>query len=183
MIQVIIYQLFFTFVAYIEYSSNNHIKIHIINYMRAVIQRVNFASVSVNEKIKSEIKKGLLVLVGIEESDNKEDIQWLSNKITQLRIFDDENGVMNLSVKEINGEILAISQFTLHAKTKKGNRPSYQQAAKPEISIPIYNTFVEQLGADLGNEIKTGEFGAYMKVSLENDGPVTIIIDTKNKSL
>ena len=149
--------------------------------MRAVIQRVNYASVAIENKKKSSIEKGLLVLVGIEGADTKEDIIWLSNKITQLRIFDDTEGVMNLSVKEIDGEILAISQFTLHAKTKKGNRPSYQQAAKPEISIPIYNQFIEQLGNDLGKEIKTGEFGAYMKVLLENDGPVTIIIDTKNK--
>lgn len=150
--------------------------------MKAVIQRVNHASVSIDDKIKSAIKKGLLILIGIEDADNSEDIKWLSNKITQLRIFDDENGVMNLSVKDIDGEILTISQFTLHAKTKKGNRPSYQQAAKPEISIPIYKEFVEQLRLDLGKEIKTGEFGAYMKVALENDGPVTIIIDTKNKS-
>ncbi len=149
--------------------------------MRTVIQRVNHASVSIGNKIKSSINKGLLILVGIEETDNIEDITWLSNKITQLRIFDDENGVMNLSVKEINGGILTISQFTLHAKTKKGNRPSYIQAAKPDISIPLYKKFVEQLGSDLGKVIKTGEFGAYMKVALENDGPVTIIIDTKNK--
>ncbi len=150
--------------------------------MKAVIQRVNYASVTVNSKVKSAIEKGLLILVGIEESDNLEDINWLSNKITQLRIFDDKDGVMNLSVKNIDGEILTISQFTLHAKTKKGNRPSYQQAAKPEVSIPLYKNFVEQLGFDLGKEIQTGEFGAYMKVSLENDGPVTIIIDTKNKA-
>jgi len=150
--------------------------------MKAIIQRVNSSSVTINTVVKSEIGKGLLILVGIEETDNIEDIKWLSNKITQLRIFDDSDGVMNLSVKEIDGEILAISQFTLHAKTKKGNRPSYQKAAKPEISIPLYEKFVEQLGRDLGKEIKTGEFGAYMKVNLENDGPVTIIIDTKNKS-
>ena len=150
--------------------------------MRVVIQRVNQASVSVNENLKAEIKKGLLILVGIEEADNNEDIIWLSNKITQLRIFDDENGVMNLSIKDIDGEILTISQFTLHAKTKKGNRPSYQQAAKPEISIPLYEQFVKQLEIDLGKEIKTGKFGAYMKVNLENDGPVTIIIDSKNKT-
>ena len=148
--------------------------------MRAVIQRVNYASVTVDAKVKSAIDKGLLILVGIEESDNNDDINWLCNKITQLRIFDDNKGVMNLSVKDIDGEILTISQFTLHAKTKKGNRPSYQQAAKPEVSIPLYEKFIEQLGYDLGKEIKTGEFGAYMKVSLENDGPVTIIIDTKN---
>ena len=150
--------------------------------MRAVIQRVNYASVSIDSKVKSEISRGLLLLIGIEDSDTNDDIQWLSNKITQLRIFDDKDGVMNLSIKDINGEILTISQFTLYAKTKKGNRPSYQQAAKPEVSVPLYKKFVEQLGLDLGKEIKTGEFGAYMKVSLENDGPVTIIIDTKNKA-
>lgn len=149
--------------------------------MKAVIQRVNHASVAVNGSLKTEIKKGLLILVGIEDADNTEDISWLSNKITRLRIFDDDEGVMNLSVKDIDGEILTISQFTLHAKTKKGNRPSYIQAAKPEISVPLYEQFVRQLGSDLGREIKTGEFGAYMKVALENDGPVTIIIDTKNK--
>jgi D-tyrosyl-tRNA(Tyr) deacylase len=150
--------------------------------MRTVIQRVTHASVSIDSKVKSEINNGLLVLIGIEESDTFEDINWLSNKITQLRIFDDDEGIMNLSVKDIDGEILAISQFTLHAKTKKGNRPSYQQAAKPEISIPLYEKFVEQLSKDLGKEVLTGEFGALMKVALENDGPVTIIIDTKNKA-
>lgn len=150
--------------------------------MKAVVQRVNFASVSINGKTKSKINKGLLLLIGIEDADNEEDIKWLSNKITQLRIFDDSDGIMNLSVKDIDGEILTISQFTLHAKTKKGNRPSYQHAAKPEISIPLYEQFVNQLGLDLGKEVKTGEFGAYMKVNLENDGPVTIIIDTKNKA-
>ena len=150
--------------------------------MRVVIQRVNHASVTVENKVISEIKTGLLILVGIEDADNKEDIEWLSNKITQLRIFDDQDGVMNLSVKDVDGEILAISQFTLHAKTKKGNRPSYQQAAKPEVSVPLYKQFIEQLGKDLGKDIKTGEFGAYMKVALENDGPVTIIIDSKQKA-
>ena len=150
--------------------------------MKVVIQRVNQASVTVEEKLKSEIKNGLLILVGIENEDNEDDINWLSNKITQLRIFDDKDGVMNLSVKDVDGDILTISQFTLHAKTKKGNRPSYQQAAKPEISVPLYKKFVKQLGKDLGKEIKTGEFGAYMKVALENDGPVTIIIDSKNKA-
>ena len=149
--------------------------------MRAVIQRVSNASVSINNHVKSEIKTGLLLLIGIEESDNNEDIVWLSNKITQLRIFDDKDEVMNLSVKDINGEILAVSQFTLHAKIKKGNRPSYIQAAKPEISIPIYNQFIEQLKFDLGKDIKTGEFGAHMNIELINDGPVTILIDTKNK--
>jgi len=150
--------------------------------MRVVIQRVNHASVSVDKQLKSEIKKGLLILVGIEDEDNNDDISWLSNKITQLRIFDDQDGVMNLSVKDVDGDILTISQFTLHAKTKKGNRPSYIQAAKPDVSIPLYEKFVKQLSDDLGKEVKTGEFGAYMKVALENDGPVTIIIDTKNKS-
>jgi D-aminoacyl-tRNA deacylase len=149
--------------------------------MKAVIQRVNKASVSINGKVKSSIKKGLLILVGIENADSPADIEWLSNKITQLRIFNDQEGVMNLSIKEADGEILTISQFTLHAKTKKGNRPSYIHAAKPEVSIPLYNQFVEQLARDLGKEIKTGEFGAYMNVALENDGPVTIIVDTKNK--
>jgi len=149
--------------------------------MRAVIQRVNHASVTIRNKIKSKIEKGLLVLIGIENDDNSEDIQWLSNKITQLRIFDDPDGIMNLSVKDIDGEILAISQFTLHAKTKKGNRPSYQQAAKPDVSVPMYNQFIKQLEIDLAKSVKTGDFGAYMKVALENDGPVTIIIDTKNK--
>ena len=151
--------------------------------MRVVIQRVNHAAVTVRNKKKSEINLGLLILVGIENEDNFDDIEWLSNKIVQLRIFDDQEGIMNLSIKDINGEILTISQFTLHAKTKKGNRPSYQKAAKPEISIPLYKKFVEQLESDLGKKVKTGEFGAYMKVNLENDGPVTIIIDTKNKSL
>ncbi|MEE4197322.1 MAG: D-aminoacyl-tRNA deacylase [Bacteroidales bacterium] len=150
--------------------------------MRAVIQRVTEASVSIEKKIKSSIRRGLFVLIGIEEADTDEDIQWLSHKITQLRIFDDKDGVMNLSVKDIDGEILAISQFTLHAKTKKGNRPSYQHAAKPEVAIPLYHKFIDQLGADLGKEIKTGEFGAYMQISFTNDGPVTIIIDTKNKA-
>lgn len=149
--------------------------------MRAVIQRVSKASVSIEKKLKSEINTGLLLLIGIEENDNSEDINWLSSKIVQLRIFDDENGVMNLSVKDMNGEILAISQFTLHAKVKKGNRPSYIQAAKPEIAIPLYNQFIQQLSFDLGKEIKTGEFGANMQVELINDGPVTILIDTKNK--
>lgn len=160
------------------------IYLHITNKilkMKAVIQRVSEASVTIDNKIKSEIKLGLLLLIGIEEADNTDDIQWLSNKICQLRIFNDETGVMNLSVKDIDGEILAISQFTLHAKIKKGNRPSYIQAAKPEIAIPLYNQFVEQISFDLGKNIKTGEFGAHMAVELINDGPVTIIVDTKNK--
>jgi D-aminoacyl-tRNA deacylase len=149
--------------------------------MRAVIQRVSRASVSINQIIKAEIKQGLLVLVGIEESDNSEDVDWMYAKIAKLRIFDDENGIMNLSIMDVSGEILSISQFTLLAKTKKGNRPSYIQAARPEIAIPLYNEFNQKLGSALGNEIKTGEFGANMQIELVNDGPVTIIIDTKNK--
>ncbi len=149
--------------------------------MRVVVQRVNKASVSINGIIKSSIAKGLLILIGIEEADTLEDAQWLSAKISKLRIFDDQDGVMNLSVKDVAGEILSISQFTLHAKTKKGNRPSYIKAAKPEISVPLYDTFNKLLASELNKEVKTGEFGANMQVSLENDGPVTIIIDTKNK--
>jgi D-tyrosyl-tRNA(Tyr) deacylase len=149
--------------------------------MRAVIQRVIKASVTIDEKIHSQIGNGLLVLVGIEETDTNEDIQWLSAKIVNLRIFNDENGVMNVSVKEVNGEILVISQFTLHASTKKGNRPSYIKAGKPDIAIPFYEKFLLQLSNDLGKQVKAGIFGADMKVELLNDGPVTIIIDTKNK--
>jgi D-tyrosyl-tRNA(Tyr) deacylase len=149
--------------------------------MKAVIQRVSRASVSINNKIKSEIGAGLLVLVGIEEADNDSDIEWLCNKIVQLRIFDDNSGVMNLSVRDTGGSILAISQFTLHARTKKGNRPSYIKAAPPEVAIPLYNDFVKRLSALLGREIGTGEFGAMMQIELVNDGPVTIIIDTKEK--
>ena len=149
--------------------------------MRALIQRTKYASVTIEGKCKSAIKQGLLVLVGIEESDEKEDIEWLCKKIVNLRIFDDENGVMNRSVLDINGEILVVSQFTLHASTKKGNRPSYIRAAKPEISIPLYETFCKELSISLGKEVGTGEFGADMKVELLNDGPVTIWMDTKNK--
>lgn len=149
--------------------------------MRIVIQRVLEASVVIENKVTSKIDKGLLILIGIEEADTDEDVKWLSSKVVNLRIFDDENGVMNLSVKDIDGEIIVVSQFTLHASTKKGNRPSYIKAAKPDISIPLYERFVSQLQNDLGKEIGTGEFGADMKVSLCNDGPVTIIIDTKNK--
>ena len=149
--------------------------------MRAVIQRVSRASVSINNKIKSEIGAGLLVLTGIEDADNDSDIEWLCSKIVQLRIFNDHNGVMNLSVQDTGGSILAISQFTLHARTKKGNRPSYIKAAPPEIAIPLYNDFVKRLTALLGREIGTGEFGAMMQIELVNDGPVTIIIDTKEK--
>ena len=149
--------------------------------MRVVIQRVSRASVTIDGYVKSLISNGLLVFVGVEDADRQEDVQWLSNKITQLRVFNDDNDVMNLSIKDIDGELLVISQFTLHAKTKKGNRPSYISAAKPEISIPMYKAFVEQLSKDLGNEVQTGEFGAHMDVELVNDGPVTIIIDTKNR--
>jgi D-tyrosyl-tRNA(Tyr) deacylase len=149
--------------------------------MRALIQRVANSSVSIEGKIKSSIGKGLLVLVGIEEADTDEDVQWLSQKIVNLRIFADAEGVMNLSVKEIDGEILVISQFTLHAATKKGNRPSYIKAAKPDIAIPIYEKFVKQIENDLGKKIGTGEFGADMQVELINDGPVTIWMDSKNK--
>ena len=149
--------------------------------MRAVVQRVTQAGVSIDGKLRSSIGQGLLVFIGIEEPDGQEDITWLSGKICRMRIFDDAAGVMNLSVTEINGEILVISQFTLHASTRKGNRPSYMRAARPETAIPLYEKFVNQLGSDLGKEVKTGEFGAMMQVSLINDGPVTIVIDTKTK--
>lgn len=149
--------------------------------MRVVIQRVSHASVHIQGSLFSEIGKGLLILVGIEDADNQEDINWLSSKIINLRIFDDENGVMNFSVKDIDGEILAVSQFTLYASTKKGNRPSYIKSAKPTISEPLYEQFVAQLEADLQKKIKTGKFGADMKINLCNDGPVTIIIDSKNR--
>ncbi len=149
--------------------------------MRVVIQRVSEASVSVEESVVGQIAEGLLVLVGIEDADTWEDIEWLSNKITNLRIFNDENGVMNGNVKDRNGNILLISQFTLHAATKKGNRPSYMKASKPDIAIPLYEKMIAQLEADLGRKIETGVFGADMKVRSLNDGPVTIIIDSKNK--
>jgi D-tyrosyl-tRNA(Tyr) deacylase len=149
--------------------------------MKAVIQRVSKASVKTDKGIISEIGKGLMILIGIEEADNREDIDWLCNKIVQLRIFNDSKGVMNLSILETGGEILAISQFTLHAKTKKGNRPSYIRAANPDIAIPLYNSFIKSLSQLLGREVKTGIFGAMMQVGLTNDGPVTIIIDTKNR--
>ena len=149
--------------------------------MRAVIQRVGHANVVVNGIMRSQIGAGLLIFLGIEESDNLQDIEWLCGKITRLRIFNNEKGVMNISVTEIDGEIMVISQFTLHASTKKGNRPSYIRSAKPEIAIPIYNEFIHHLENEFGKQIKTGEFGAMMKISLLNDGPVTIIIDTKNK--
>lgn len=149
--------------------------------MRAVVQRVLQANVVIDDIIKSEIKKGLLVFVGIEDADTMEDIEWLSNKIINLRIFDDENRVPNISVKDIDGDILAVSQFTLHASTKKGNRPSYLKASKAEIAIPLYEKFIIQLANDLGKIIHTGKFGADMKVELINDGPVTICVDTKNR--
>lgn len=149
--------------------------------MKAVIQRVTSASVTIENSISAEIKSGLLVFVGIETADSQEDIQWLCSKITNLRIFADEEGVMNKSVKEINGEILVVSQFTLQASTKKGNRPSYIKAARPEISIPLYEAFLAQMEIDLGKPIQSGVFGADMKVGLLNDGPVTILMDTKNK--
>ena len=149
--------------------------------MRAVIQRVSKASVTINNKIKSSIESGLLVLLGIEDADRDEDIEWLSSKIVNLRIFADENGVMNKSILDIDGEILVVSQFTLHASYKKGNRPSYIYAAKPDIAIPLYEYFCQALTTALGKEIGTGEFGADMKVELLNNGPVTICMDTKNK--
>ena len=149
--------------------------------MKAVIQRVTEASVTIENEIVAQINQGLLILIGIEEADNQEDINWLTTKIANLRIFADENEVMNLSVKDINGDIIVVSQFTLQASTKKGNRPSYIKAAKPEIAIPLYEKFVSQMENELSKKIHTGQFGADMKVALVNDGPVTIIIDTKNK--
>ena len=149
--------------------------------MRVVIQKVTQASVSMENQIVASIDKGLLVLVGIEDGDTNEDIAWLSSKIVNLRVFDDDNGVMNLSVKEVEGEVLIVSQFTLHASTKKGNRPSYIKAARPEVAIPIYEAFIKQVESLLGKRVPTGQFGAMMQVSLCNDGPVTILIDTKNK--
>jgi len=149
--------------------------------MRVVIQKVTQASVSIENQIVGSIDKGLLVLVGIEDGDTNEDIAWLSSKIVNLRVFDDDNGVMNLSVKEVDGEVLIVSQFTLHASTKKGNRPSYIKAARPEVAIPIYEAFIKQVESLLGKRVPTGQFGAMMQVSLCNNGPVTILIDTKNK--
>ena len=149
--------------------------------MRVVIQKVTQASVSIENQIVASIDKGLLVLVGIEDGDTNEDIAWLSSKIVNLRVFDDDNGVMNLSVKEVEGEVLIVSQFTLHASTKKGNRPSYIKAARPEVAIPIYEAFIKRVETLLGKRVPTGQFGAMMQVSLCNDGPVTILIDTKNK--
>lgn len=149
--------------------------------MKVVIQRVTRANVKADGKITGEIGEGLLVLLGIEDADTDEDIQWLSNKIVNLRIFNDENGVMNRSLIDVGGNILLVSQFTLHASTKKGNRPSYIKASKPEFAVPMYEKMVQQLEKDIGKKIQTGIFGADMKVELLNDGPVTIVIDTKNK--
>jgi D-aminoacyl-tRNA deacylase len=149
--------------------------------MIAVIQRVSEASVTMDGNVKAKIEKGLLVLLGIEEADNEEDIEWLALKIANLRIFNDENGIMNVSVIDAGGNIILVSQFTLQASTKKGNRPSYIKAAKPEIAIPIYERMISSLQTTLGKRIQTGEFGADMKISLVNDGPVTIVIDTKNR--
>lgn len=149
--------------------------------MRIVLQRVSQASVSIDNKINAAIKEGILILLGIEDADTSEDIEWLCNKIVKMRIFNDENGVMNLSLQDINGEALVISQFTLHASTKKGNRPGYIKAAKPEVAIPLYEEFVREFEKSLGKKVGTGIFGADMKVSLLNDGPVTILLDSKNK--
>ncbi|MBN8640317.1 MAG: D-tyrosyl-tRNA(Tyr) deacylase [Flavobacteriales bacterium] len=149
--------------------------------MKALIQRVTQASVTIENEVVASISNGLLILIGIEEADTQEDIVWLTSKIANLRIFGDENGVMNLSVKDINGEIIVVSQFTLHASTKKGNRPSYIKAAKPDLAIPLYEQFVSQMEVENEKKVQTGQFGADMKVSLLNDGPVTIIIDSKNK--
>lgn len=149
--------------------------------MKTVIQRVSSASVTIDSKIVADIQGGLLVLVGIEDADNQEDIQWLCQKICNLRIFGDENQVMNLSVKDSNGDVIVVSQFTLQASTKKGNRPSYIKAAKPEIAIPLYENFVSQMEKELCKKVQTGVFGADMKLSLLNDGPVTIVMDSKNK--
>lgn len=149
--------------------------------MKVVIQRVSSSSVTIDSKIVAEINNGLLVLIGIEEADAQEDCTWLIAKIINLRIFGDENGVMNLSIKDVNGDIIVVSQFTLHASTKKGNRPSYIKAARPETAIPLYENFVKQLETALGKKVQTGIFGADMKVALVNDGPVTILMDSKNK--
>jgi D-tyrosyl-tRNA(Tyr) deacylase len=149
--------------------------------MKAVLQRVSEASVTIDGNKVADIKAGLLVLVGIEDADTLEDIEWLAAKIVKLRIFSDADGLMNLSVQDINGDIIVVSQFTLHAATKKGNRPSYIKAAKPDVAIPVYESFVKQMEKELGKKVQTGKFGADMKVSLLNNGPVTIIIDTKNK--
>jgi D-tyrosyl-tRNA(Tyr) deacylase len=149
--------------------------------MRAVIQRVSQANVKIDNKITGKINQGLLILLGIESMDTEDDMNWLTAKIARLRIFNDADEVMNLSIQDMDGEILLVSQFTLHASTKKGNRPSYIKAARPEIAVPLYEAFISNIETELGKKIQTGEFGAMMKVSLVNDGPVTIIIDTKNR--
>ena len=149
--------------------------------MKAIIQRVSESSVTINAKIVAQIQKGLLVLIGFEDSDTQEDILWLTSKIANLRIFGDENDVMNLSLKNVEGDMIIVSQFTLHASTKKGNRPSYIKAAKPEIAVPLYEAFIAQMETELGKKVQTGQFGADMKVALVNDGPVTIVIDTKKR--
>ncbi len=149
--------------------------------MKVVIQRVSRASVSINKQIKSEIRHGLLILLGIENADTQEDADWLAGKISRLRIFNDEKEEMNLSVKDVDGEVIVVSQFTLHASTKKGNRPSYIYAAGPEVAIPLYQKFVKSLEIHLAKKVETGEFGAMMEVELVNSGPVTILIDSKNK--
>lgn len=149
--------------------------------MRVVLQRVSRASVTIEGEVTADIKTGLLILVGVEDADTQEDIDWLTAKIVKLRIFGDSDGLMNLSVQDINGDIIVVSQFTLHAATKKGNRPSYIKAARPEVAIPLYETFVNKLQTELGRVVQTGRFGADMKVELVNDGPVTICIDSKNR--
>lgn len=149
--------------------------------MRIVIQRVSEASVTVNKKIISSIKNGMLILLGIEDSDTEDDVEWLCNKVSKMRIFSDENDAMNLDINQVEGSFLVVSQFTLHAMTKKGNRPSFIRAARPEKAIPLYETFIKQLAIISGRPVKCGEFGAMMDVSLVNDGPVTILMDTKNK--
>jgi D-tyrosyl-tRNA(Tyr) deacylase len=149
--------------------------------LKVVIQRVSSSSVTINSKIVAEIQQGLLILIGIEDADTQEDINWLTSKIANLRIFVDENEVMNLSVKDCDGDMIIVSQFTLHALTKKGNRPSYIKASKPEVAIPLYEKFIAQMELEMGKKVQTGQFGADMKVALVNDGPVTIIIDSKNK--
>jgi D-tyrosyl-tRNA(Tyr) deacylase len=149
--------------------------------MRALIQKVSHASITIDRDQTKKMGPGLVLLLGIEESDGPSDIEWLSGKISRLRIFDDEQGIMNLSIQDVNGDIMIVSQFTLHASTKKGNRPSYTKAASPEKAIPLYKSFIEQMQQELGKPVVTGKFGAYMQVNLCNDGPVTISIDTKNK--
>jgi len=149
--------------------------------MRAVVQRVSQANVVIESAVRGSIQKGLMVLLAIEEPDTDEDVEWLSGKLVRLRIFDDENGVMNRSVQEAGGDVLLISQFTLYASTRKGNRPSYSRSARPEAAVPLYKKFITRLEQDLGKPIQTGEFGAHMAVNLTNDGPVTIIIDSKMK--